>query len=297
MMRKWLFASAALLLAAVATAATPEYGYQVVHVYPHDPNAFTQGLEYRGGFLYEGTGLEGRSSLRKVKLETGEVLQQVNLPGQYFGEGITVFNQQIFELTWKAQVGFVYDQNNLRNLRSFGYPGEGWGLANDGVQIYMSDGSAQIRIWDPASLREQKRLTVHDGARQIERLNELEWVSGEIYANVWQTDRIARISPADGRVTGWIDLAGILPAQDRAGVDVLNGIAYDSLGGRLFVTGKLWPKLFEIKLAPKAASKASATKKAAATSPAQGSLGAGEAPLSGESKDCARSCAAALSSK
>ncbi len=297
MMRKWLFASAALLLAAVATAATPEYGYQVVHVYPHDPNAFTQGLEYRGGFLYEGTGLEGRSSLRKVKLETGEVLQQVNLPGQYFGEGITVFNQQIFELTWKAQVGFVYDQNNLRNLRSFGYPGEGWGLANDGVQIYMSDGSAQIRIWDPASLREQKRLTVHDGARQIERLNELEWVSGEIYANVWQTDRIARISPADGHVTGWIDLAGILPAQDRAGVDVLNGIAYDSLGGRLFVTGKLWPKLFEIKLAPKAASKASAKKKAAATSPAQGSLGAGEAPLSGESKDCARSCAAALSSK
>jgi glutamine cyclotransferase len=297
MMRKWLFASAALLLAALARAATPEYGYQVVHVYPHDPKAFTQGLEYRGGFLYEGTGLEGRSSLRKVKLETGEVLQQVNLPGQYFGEGITVFNQQIFELTWKAQVGFVYDQNNLRNLRSFGYPGEGWGLANDGVQIYMSDGSAQIRIWDPASLREQKRLTVHDGARQIERLNELEWVSGEIYANVWQTDRIARISPADGRVTGWIDLAGILPAQDRAGVDVLNGIAYDSLGGRLFVTGKLWPKLFEIKLAPKAASKASAAKKAAATSPPQGSPGAGEAPLSGESKDCARPCAAALSSK
>jgi glutamine cyclotransferase len=292
MTRKPLLACAALFLAAFAHAATPEYGYQVVHVYPHDPNAFTQGLEYRGGFLYEGTGLEGRSSLRKVKLETGEVLQQVNLPGQYFGEGITVFNQQIFELTWKAQVGFVYDQNNLRNLRSFGYPGEGWGLANDGVQIYMSDGSAQIRIWDPASLREQKRLTVHDGARQIERLNELEWVSGEIYANVWQTDRIARISPADGRVTGWIDLAGILPAQDRAGIDVLNGIAYDSLGGRLFVTGKLWPKLFEIKLAPKPASKASATKKAAATSPAQGSLGAGEVPLSGESKDCARLCAA-----
>jgi len=292
MTHKTLLATAALLLAVLAHAAPPEYGYQVVHVYPHDPNAFTQGLEYRGGFLYEGTGLEGRSTVRKVKLETGEVLQQVNLPGQYFGEGITVFNQQIFELTWKGQVGFVYDQNNLRNLRSFGYSGEGWGLANDGVQIYMSDGSAQIRIWDPASLREQKRLTVHDGARQIERLNELEWVSGEIYANVWQTDRIARISPADGHVTGWIDLSGILPAQDRAGIDVLNGIAYDSLGGRLFVTGKLWPKLFEIKLVPKAASKASATKKAAVTSPAQGSLGAGQAALSGESKDCARPCAA-----
>lgn len=247
----------ALLLAlATAHGAAPEYGYKVVNVYPHDHNAFTQGLEYRGGFLYEGTGLEGRSSLRRVKLETGEVLQQINLADTYFGEGITVYNQQIFELTWKAQAGFVYDQASLRRLRTFSYPGEGWGLANDGVDIYMSDGSSQIRVWDPATLREKKRLTVHDGSHPVEKLNELECVNGEIYANVWQTSRIARISPADGRVTGWIELAGILDAQDRAGVDVLNGIAYDSLSGRLFVTGKLWPKLFEIKVVPKPGSKA-----------------------------------------
>jgi glutamine cyclotransferase len=236
---------------AVARAAAPEYGYRVVHVYPHDHNAFTQGLEYRGGFLYEGTGLEGRSSLRKEKLETGEVLQKIDLPALYFGEGITVIDQKIVELTWKHQLGFVYDQASFRRLRTFNYPGEGWGLANDGTNIYMSDGSAQIRVWDGVTLQEKKRLNVHDGTKAIRELNELEWVHGEIYANVWQTDRIARISPVDGTVVGWIDLEGILPAADRAGADVLNGIAYDSLGDRLFVTGKLWPKLFEIKLVPK----------------------------------------------
>lgn len=243
---------AALLTAAFAAhAAAPEYGYQVVHVYPHDHAAFTQGLEYRGGVLYEGTGLEGRSSLRKVKLENGEVLQKIELMPQYFGEGITVINQQIVELTWKHHAGFVYDQNSFRRLRTFNYPGEGWGLTNDGTSIYMSDGTAQIRVWDATTLQEKKRLNVHDGTRAIAELNELEWVRGEIYANVWQTDRIARISPSDGSVVGWIDLTGILPAADREGVDVLNGIAYDSLGDRLFVTGKLWPKLFEIKLVPK----------------------------------------------
>jgi glutamine cyclotransferase len=240
-----------LLAVAVAQAAAPEYGYQVVHVYPHDRTAFTQGLEYRGGFLYEGTGLEGRSSLRKVKLETGEVLQKIDLSPQLFGEGITVINQHIIELTWKHQLGLVYDQVSFKRLRTFNYPGEGWGLTNDGSKIYMSDGTAQIRVWDATTLQEKKRLKIHDGARAIEELNELEWVRGEIYANVWQTDRIARISPADGSVVGWIDLAGILPVADRGGVDVLNGIAYDSLGDRLFVTGKLWPKLFEIKLLPK----------------------------------------------
>lgn len=237
-----------LLAAALACAAPPEYGYQVVHVYPHDRGAFTQGLEYRAGFLYEGTGLEGRSSLRKVKLETGEVLQKIDLPPSLFGEGITVINQQIVELTWKHQLGFVYDQVSFRRLRTFNYPGEGWGLTNDGTNIYMSDGSAQIRVWDGTTLQEKSRLNVHDGTRAIPELNELEWVRGEIYANVWQTDRIARISPKDGSVVGWIDLSGLLPSADRAGVDVLNGIAYDSLGDRLFVTGKLWPKLFEIRL-------------------------------------------------
>ena len=247
------------LLIAVAQAATPEYGYRIVHVYPHDHAAFTQGLEFRAGVLYEGTGLEGQSTLRKVNLETGKVLQEIRIAPQLFGEGITVLNQQILELTWKAEAGFVYDQNTFRQLRSFRYPGEGWGLANDGSQIYMSDGSAQIRVWDPATLQEKRRFTVHDGAKSIQELNELEWVRGELYANVWQTDKIVRISPADGKVLGWIDLAGILPAADRDGVDVLNGIAYDSLGDRLFVTGKLWPKLFEIKLVPKKPVTASGT--------------------------------------
>ena len=246
---------AAMLAAAVVYAGAPEYGYQVVHVYPHDRNAFTQGLEYRGGFLYEGTGLEGRSSLRKVKLETGEVVQKIDLAAQFFGEGITVINQQIVELTWKHQMGFVYDQMSLRRQRNFNYPGEGWGLTNDGSNIYMSDGSAQIRVWDGTTLSEKRRLNVHDGTGAVREINELEWVRGEIYANVWQTDRIARISPKDGSVVGWIDVSGILPMMDRIGADVLNGIAYDSLGDRLFVTGKLWPKLFDIKLVPKRSSR------------------------------------------
>ena len=237
---------------AAASAQTPEYGYRVIHAYPHDPNAFTQGLEYRAGFLYEGTGLKGRSSLRKVQLETGKVLQEIELDPQYFGEGITVLNQQIVELTWQSEIGFVYDQSTFRRLRTFNYPGEGWGLTNDGQNIYMSDGTAQIRIWDPVTLQEKRRITVRDRGEPVLNLNELEIVRGEIYANVWQTDRIARISPADGRVLGWIDLTGILSPEDRTErVDVLNGIAYDVLGNRLFVTGKLWPKLFEIKLVPK----------------------------------------------
>lgn len=236
---------------AVATAATPEYGYQVVHVYPHDRGAFTEGLEFRGGFLYESTGLEGRSTMSKIKLETGEVLQQIHLDPRLFGEGFTILNDKIVQLTYKTQIGFVYEQSSLRRLRTFNYTGEGWSLTNDGSQIYMDDGSAQIRVWDPFTLQEKRRITVHDGARAIEQVNELEWVRGELYANVWQTDKIARISPADGRVLGWIDLQGILPPGDRAGVDVMNGIAYDSFGDRLFVTGKLWPKLFEIKLVPK----------------------------------------------
>jgi glutamine cyclotransferase len=245
---------ACCLWAAIAPAApqTPQYGYQVVHVYPHDPTAFTQGLEFRAGFLYEGTGLEGRSTLRKVKLETGEVLQQINLAPEFFGEGITVVNQQIIELTWRSQIGFVYDQSSFRRLRSFNYPGEGWGLTNDGAQIYMSDGTAQIRCWDAGSLLEKHRFTVRDAGRPVSLLNELEYVRGEIYANVWQSDRIVRFSPVDGKVLGWIDLAGLLSAADRAEqVDVLNGIAYDALGDRLFVTGKLWPKLFEIRVIPK----------------------------------------------
>jgi glutaminyl-peptide cyclotransferase len=232
-------------------AQTPEYGYQVVHAYPHDPNAFTEGLEFRAGFLYESTGLKGRSWLRKEKLETGQVLQQIDLDPQYFGEGITILNQQIVQLTYTTEIGFVYDQSTLRVKRTFNYSGEGWALTNDGQNIYMDDGSAQIRVWDPTTLQEKRRITVHDHGQPVTNVNELEWVRGEIYANIWQTNRIARISPADGRVLGWIDLTGILPAADRGGQeDVLNGIAYDVLGDRLFVTGKQWPKLFEIKVVP-----------------------------------------------
>jgi glutaminyl-peptide cyclotransferase len=248
-----LTAFVALLLLA---PAAPQYGFRVVKTYPHDRNAFTQGLEYREGFLYEGTGLVGRSALRKVKLDTGQVLQSFDLPQPFFGEGITVLPQQILQLTWQSQTGFIYDKTSFRVLQSFSYPGEGWGMTNDGKQIYMSDGTAQIRVWDPMSLKETRRINVADAGKPVNELNELEFIRGEIWANVWQTDRIARISPADGRVLGWIDLTGILPKTERTNSDaVLNGIAYDAAGDRIFVTGKLWPKLFEIKIVPAATKK------------------------------------------
>lgn len=246
----------AVLAAAVvagASAQVPEYTYRVIRAYPHDPSAFTQGLEFRGGVFYEGTGLHGRSSLRKVEIETGKVLQSVALDSQYFGEGITLLGGQIMQLTWQAHKGFIYDQATLRLLREFKYPGEGWGLTNDGKHLFESDGTAEIRVWNPKTFEETRRITVHDGAAQIREINELEFVNGEIYANIWQTDRIARISPADGKVLGWIDLSGLLTLKEKfEGADVLNGIAYDPMGGRLFVTGKLWPKVFEIELVKKA---------------------------------------------
>jgi glutamine cyclotransferase len=225
------------------------YSVRIVHSFPHDRSSFTQGLEYHDGLLYEGTGLKGQSRLRVERLETGGIIRQVDVPEEYFGEGITVFGNRIFQLTWQAHIGFVYGRSTFRPLGRFRYSGEGWGLTNDGKQIYMSDGSAQIRCLDPASLHELRRITVHDGAREIPMLNELECVDGEIYANIWQTDRIVRFRPSNGAVTGWIDASGLLTADDqREPVDVLNGIAYDTAGKRLFVTGKLWPKLFEIQL-------------------------------------------------
>jgi glutamine cyclotransferase len=230
-------------------AAPPEYSFKIIHVFPHDPNAFTQGLTYRNGFLYEGTGLQGRSSLRKVRLETGEVLQRTDLPQEFFGEGITILNNQVIQITWQSQAGFVYDLKDFHPLRRFSYTGEGWGLATNGREIFMSDGTAEIRVLDGATLEEKRRLQVHDGNTAITRLNELEYVEGEIFANVWETDRIARISPQSGKVIGWIDLTGILSPAFRRGADaVLNGIAYDPAGKRLFVTGKLWPSIFEIQL-------------------------------------------------
>ncbi len=237
---------AALLLAAPGKVRVA--GYEVVHVFPHDASAFTQGLEFRGGFLYEGTGLHGLSTLRKEELETGKVLEEIALPSEYFGEGITVMNGHVMQLTWQSHLGFVYDQPTFRLLKDFSYPGEGWGLANDGQMIYMSDGSPEIRCLEPLTLHEIRRFTVHEGDVKIERINELECVRGEIYANVWTTNRIVRFSPQDGHVLGWVDLSGLLSRQDQAqNVDVLNGIAYDSMGDRLFVTGKLWPKLFQIR--------------------------------------------------
>jgi glutamine cyclotransferase len=230
------------------TVGAPVYGFKVVQTYPHDPRAFTQGLEYVDGFLYEGTGLNGRSSIRKVKLETGEVLQSRPIGPEHFGEGITVWRSRLVQLTWQSQVGFVYDLATFRPERTFQYSGEGWGLTHDGTRLIQSDGSDVLRFWNPDTFAEERRLTVIDRG-PVSRLNELEYVRGEILANVWQTDRIARIDPASGRVTSWIDLTGLLPASDRhAGVDVLNGIAYDAKDGRLFVTGKLWPKIFQIEI-------------------------------------------------
>jgi glutaminyl-peptide cyclotransferase len=238
-----------------APASAPVYGYKVVRSYPHDPLAFTQGLTYHDGVLYEGTGLVGRSSIRKVRLETGEVLQIRHLAEPYFGEGIAIWQDSLIQLTWQSEIGFVYDLATFEPRRTFRYTGEGWGLTHDGTRLIMSDGSATgtLRLLDPATFRETGRLTVRDGAIPVKGLNELEFVKGEIYANVWNTDRIARISPRTGQVTGWIDLRGLLDPREAAGVDVLNGIAYDAAADRLFVTGKLWPRLFEIQLVPRRA--------------------------------------------
>lgn len=203
------------------------------------------------GVLYEGTGLNGRSGIRKVKLETGAVLQQAALPQEYFGEGITVLNGKLFQLTWTSGIGFVYDLATFRPLETFRYTGEGWGLTNDGRNLILSDGSAALRYFDPKTLRETARLTVTDAGAPVRYLNELEFVKGEVWANVWQSEKIARVSPMTGKVLGWVDVSGLLtPAERNSGVDVLNGIAYDAQGDRLFVTGKLWPRIFEIKVVP-----------------------------------------------
>ena len=244
--------SAAAIMTAIAGQrvrdGAPVARFEVVRSYPHDPQAFTQGLVFLDGVLYEGTGLNGRSGIRRVRLENGEVLKVQKLEDQHFGEGIAVVGDSIVQLTWKSGVGFVYDRNTFQRTKTFNYPGEGWGLTYDGTRLIMSDGTATLRFLDPKSLKEIGRLEVRDGGRPVEQLNELEVVKGEIYANVWGTDRIARISPKTGAVIGWIDLTGILSPRDPASTDVLNGIAYDAAKDRLFVTGKLWPRLFEIRV-------------------------------------------------
>ena len=253
-----LAGSMALTMALVQQVPKPTpnlllYGYQVVHVYPHDPKAFTQGLQYVDGVLYEGTGQHGQSSIRRVKLETGEVLQKRDLPAEHFGEGITVWKNDLIELTWQTHVAFVYDRTTFQPKKQFSYPGEGWGLTHDGTNLIMSDGTSELRVLDPVTFVEKRRIKVTAaGDAPLNNLNELEFVKGEIFANVWMTDYVARIAPATGKVTGYIDLRGLLSPSERANADVLNGIAYDGSHDRLFVTGKWWPKLFEITVAARA---------------------------------------------
>ena len=231
----------------------PVARFRTVRSWPHDPAAFTQGLDFHDGKLYEGTGVEGQSTLREVTLETGEVVRKVNLPGNVFGEGITVLGNRIYQVTWKSQKGYVYDRTSFLRIGEFTYDGEGWGLTNDGASLILSDGSARLRFIDPSTFQVQRTVTVMDGPREVPKLNELEMVKGEIYANVWETHTVARIDPATGKVVGWIDLEGLFTDSDRRrylkpgqAVDVLNGIAYDEGANRLVVTGKWWPRLYEI---------------------------------------------------
>ncbi|HJP90792.1 MAG TPA: glutaminyl-peptide cyclotransferase [Pyrinomonadaceae bacterium] len=230
-------------------AAAPKYGYQIVNIWPHDSNAFTQGLILADGKLLESTGEEGRSSLRSVDLQTGRVLKKVDVPPPYFAEGIALLNGKIYQLTWQHKLGFIYDAQTFERVGQFNYTGEGWGLATDGQSLILSDGSSRIRFLDPNNFRVTKTITVLDGTTPIDQLNELEYVQGSIYANVWHEDRIAIVDPQNGHVTGWIDLRGLMPEGELQDAEaVLNGIAYDQANDKLYVTGKLWPRLFEIKV-------------------------------------------------
>jgi glutamine cyclotransferase len=236
--------------ATASQAATPIYDVEVVHTYPHDASAFTEGLFYLDGYLYESTGLEEHSTIRKVRLETGEVVQKLDIPAQYFGEGIVNWRGHLISLTWKSHLGFVFDLKTFKLQRQFQYEGEGWALTRNDKQIIMSDGTSELRFLDPKTLRETGRVEVTLDGKALQNVNELEWVKGEIFANVWQTNWIVRIDPSSGHVVGAINCAGLLKHADIVAgqTDVLNGIAYDSKNDRLFVTGKNWPKLFEIRL-------------------------------------------------
>ena len=225
------------------------YTYKVVKTYSHDPKAFTQGLAFENGLLYESTGLHGSSTLRKVELETGRVLQMYKLPAEFFAEGITIYRDKIIQLTYRSNVGFLYKKATFELLERFNYSTEGWGITYDGKRLVMSDGTSTLRFLDPETFEQTGRIEVHDNNRPVSGLNELEYVKGQIFANVWPTELVVRISPQTGEVTGWIYLTGLLGLQDTAQpIDVLNGIAYDATDDRLFVTGKFWPRLFEIKL-------------------------------------------------
>ena len=230
-------------------AAAPVAGYRVVATYPHSTASYTEGFFYLNGLFYEGTGMQGHSALLAIDPQTGQVQQKHELPAQYFGEGIVDLGPNIYEWTWTSHVGFVLDRFSFQVVRQFSYSGEGWGMTRDAKEIITSDGTATLRFRDPATFKETRRVVVKDGAAEVKELNELEYVKGEIYANVWHSNRIARISPKDGRVLGWIDLSGLLPVSEMVNAEsVLNEIAYDAEHDRLFVTGKQWPAVFEIKL-------------------------------------------------
>jgi glutamine cyclotransferase len=223
------------------------YTYEVINVYPHDPNTFTQGLVIDDDTLYEGTGMKGSSAVRRVDLEIGNVLQTHALSDEFFGEGITVFGDKIIQLTWQSQKGFVYDKDSFELLQEFSYPTQGWGITNDGDRLIMSDGTANLYFLDPETFEKVGQVEAHNNGT-VTKLNELEYIKGKVYANIWLTDKIAIIDPNTGQVTGWIDLTGIYTQENNNPDSVLNGIAYDTEGERLFVTGKLWSQLFQIKL-------------------------------------------------
>lgn len=242
---------ALVLVGASAPAPVPVQRVTVVRSFPHDRQAFTQGLLYRDGRLYESTGQEGRSSIREVRLADGKVVRQAVVPPPYFGEGLVDWGPRLISLTWQHGRGFIWDRATFRKIGEWRYPGEGWGLTHNGREIIMSDGTPQLRFLDPVSLKEKRRVTVAAGGARVSNLNELEWVKGEVLANIWGTDRIARIDPASGRVKAWIDLSALSRQVPRRGYDdVLNGIAWDAKGGRLFVTGKNWPTLYEVRITP-----------------------------------------------
>lgn len=220
---------------------------EVVQTFPHDPEAFTQGLVFHEGYLYEGTGQNGKSTLRKVSLEDGKVIESKHLDARYFGEGITILNDLIYQLTWKENTCFVYDFKTMEYLKHHQYLGEGWGLTNDGTHLILSDGTSVLRFFDPDTFKEVRKIQVTDRNRRITNLNELEWVEGEVWANIWYEDRIARIDPTSGQILGWIDVSHVYPAQRRHPESVMNGIAYDPSSKRLFITGKNWPHLYEVK--------------------------------------------------
>jgi len=232
-------------------ASAPVAGYKVVAKFPHSTQSFTEGFFYLDGLFYEGTGLNGHSAVLAIQPETGKVLQHLDLPPQYFGEGIVDWGSNLYEWTWQSHICFVYDRFSLRPIKQLTYEGEGWGMTHTAKEIVTSDGSATLRFRNPDNFKEIRHIVVKDGTRAIEPLNELEYIKGEIYANVWHTDRVARISPRDGHVIGWIDLQGLLPPDQKVNAEaVLNGIAYDAQHDRIFVTGKQWPAIFEIKVVP-----------------------------------------------